>query len=293
MRFLIGIILAGMMRLAAASCAAGPLDILLTNDDGYRAPGVTALLDALKQAGHKVTLVAPAVNYSGSSASFTFGPITVTNPEPGIHAVEASPATAVILGVTGIFTREDPPDIVISGINKGQNLGPVTPISGTVGAAIAALQSIRPPVPAIAVSTQLVQRAAAPDSPANLEHYGHIAAFVVRLVARLQGGCDDSALLPPGVALNINYPPLPPEQIKGVRQAVQGRSPYFDFALERDAQGTYQPQYRDVTPRQDISDADTVAFYEGYITVVPIDGDYTAPRPARDYVTRRLDGLAP
>ena len=293
MRFLIIVALTAAVRGAGASCAPEPLDILLTNDDGYRAPGVTALLGALKQAGHRVTLVAPAVNYSGASTSFTFGPINVTNPEPGVHAVEASPATAVILGVTGIFGRETPPDIVISGINKGQNLGPVTPISGTVGAAVAALQSIRPPVPAIAVSTQLVERAAAPDSPANVVHYENIAAFIVRLVARLQGGCDAGALLPPGVALNINYPPLKPEEIKGIHHAVQGRSPYFDFALIQDAQGVYQPRYEEVTPRQDVDDADTVPFYQGFITIVPIDGDYTAPDPAQEAVRKAIGNTPP
>ena len=86
----------------AADCTAEPLDILLTNDDGFETGGIRALYTALSASGHRVKLIAPNVNFSGSSASLTLSKISVTTDanDANIHAVEGSPATTVLLGVT-------------------------------------------------------------------------------------------------------------------------------------------------------------------------------------------------
>ncbi|MDH4063715.1 MAG: 5'/3'-nucleotidase SurE, partial [Acidobacteriota bacterium] len=106
-------------------------------------PGIRALLDSLRAEGHDVTLVAPATNQSGTSAALTLGVVSVTpDPtDPGIFAVGGTPATSVLLGVTGILGPGRRPDLIVSGTNDGANLGPATVISGTVGATIVALPS--------------------------------------------------------------------------------------------------------------------------------------------------------
>jgi 5'/3'-nucleotidase SurE len=192
--------------------------------------------------------------------------------------VAGSPATTVILGVTGIFGADSPPDLIVSGTNEGANLGPATPISGTVGATIAAIQTLAEPIPAIAVSTNLIAAEEEPDSPANTEHFRQVGDFVARLVERLQrGGCGcGNELLPGGIALNVNYPPLAPEEVKGVKLRVQGQAPFFAISFQPVAPGLFAPGFGPVDPENDVPRSDTKAFNEGYITIVPIDGDYTA-----------------
>jgi len=298
-QLLVGLLVTAWLvpALAAAdsSCAAKPLSILLTNDDGFDKPGIRALRTALGKAGHRVILAGPAVNASGSSASVTFAPIAVTQPEPGVHAIAGSPATAVILAATALFSRDDPPDIVISGINEGANLGPATPISGTVGAAIAAILALEPSPPAIAVSTDRIAKDAA--DPVNIAHFDHVASFVARLVTQLQvRSCQTGWLLPEGMALNVNYPPLEPRQVKGLQVLKQGRKPYFSISYERskDDPNTFLPVMAKRAPKDDSPDADTTAYNQGFITVVPLDGDYTADARARSLLRPlTLERLAP
>jgi 5'-nucleotidase len=128
------------------------LQILVTNDDGYNAPGIAAVSSALaKLPNVKVTVVAPLNNSSGSGGSTTPGKLTITkrktlNGMPA-YAVDGFPADAVRAALTQLHLT---PDLVVSGINAGQNLGPVADLSGTVGAARAAVAR---GIPAIAVSS--------------------------------------------------------------------------------------------------------------------------------------------
>jgi 5'/3'-nucleotidase SurE len=146
---LLALMLATFAQLTSANaCEPEALNILLTNDDGYDSIGIVALHRALQNAGHRVTRVAPNRNYSGSSTSLTLDLIKapqVPNQEfTRIFAVSGSPATSVLLGATALFTADQPAQLVISGINDGANLGPATPTSGTVGAAIAAIKLLNP-----------------------------------------------------------------------------------------------------------------------------------------------------
>lgn len=109
------------------------MQILLSNDDGYFAPGLKKLAQELKKIGH-VTVMAPDHNCSGSSSALTFDrPLTVTEIEPSVYAINGTPADCVHLALTGLLDRD--PDLVISGINGGANLGDDTVYSGTVAAA--------------------------------------------------------------------------------------------------------------------------------------------------------------
>ena len=171
------------------------LEILLSNDDGFDKPGIVALQHALSKAKHRVVLAAPAKNASGSSASITFAPVAVRQVATNTYAISASPATSVVLAVSALYPPGSPPDLVISGINKGANLGPATSISGTVGATTAAIQIIDPPIPAIAISTDPLGPNFSEEE--NTEHLQRISAFIVNLVDRLkQEQCKSSLLLP-------------------------------------------------------------------------------------------------
>ncbi|RLA44011.1 MAG: hypothetical protein DRR06_10760 [Gammaproteobacteria bacterium] len=282
----------------AEQCNEKQLDILLTNDDGYDKPGIQALHRVFKQAGHRVILAAPAKNASGSSASVTFAAVKVTQAEPDVYAIHGSPATTVLLGVSAFFAN-NPPDLVISGINKGANLGPATPVSGTVGATVAAILISQPAIPAIAISTDPFSRDGNSDDEnrkADLEHLDRVAVFVSALVANLQNQhCDGSALLPEKVALNVNYPPVPHNQIKGVRLREQGKAPHFsiNYVASKKDPGSYLPHLKVLPPNFDKDDGDTSAFHQGYITIVPIDADYTANNSTIMKIVPVLQGLKP
>ncbi len=287
----------------AETCDKPALDILLTNDDGFDKPGIQALHRVFKKAGHQVVLVAPEKNASGSSTSVTFAAIKVTQAESDVYAIAGSPATAVLLGASSFFP-DNPPDLVISGINKGANLGPATPVSGTVGATIAAILISEPAIPAIAVSTDpfvLSEKGSEGISEeqknqADLDHLNHIAEFMLTLVAGLQAEhCDGSALLPAKVALNINYPPIPKDQIKGVQLQQQGSAQLFSLAYSptKDDAKLYAPHFEILPPDFDKDNGDTGAFHEGYITVVPIDGNFTADEVTKAKIAPLLLKLKP
>lgn len=309
-------------------CSNSPLDILLTNDDGYDAAGIKALYQSLNAAGHRVTLVAPENNASGSSAALNFGKIqlkkvpaiarenfldTSLSRQPSqarshkqpLHsnhyAVSASPATSVVLAVTALYPENQPPDLLISGINKGANLGPSTPISGTVGATTAALTQLSQAIPAIAISTDPLgpdpynpdPRISGAGSPENLQHLNNIAAFVASLVVELQQyRCATGRLMPTGIALNINYPPLAPSKIPGLLVTEQSKKAYYSISYRAIAEPENQPETKTKPGADkgtqttvfaaafkklnvDASDliSDTGAYHAGYITVVPLTGN--------------------
>ena len=108
--------------------------ILISNDDGYSAPGIRALATAMRRFGY-VTVVAPEFNQSGTSNALTLTrPLQVQEVEPGVFAVNGTPSDSVHLALTGLL--DELPDLVLSGINCGQNMGEDTMYSGTVAAAI-------------------------------------------------------------------------------------------------------------------------------------------------------------
>jgi len=293
---------AGLMLAASTALTAEPvcqppqLNILLTNDDGYDTPGIIALHRALNLAGHRVKRVAPAENQSGSSTSLAFTGVTVAEVADedfkAVYAVRATPATTVVLGATALFSAEEPVDLVVSGINQGANLGPATPISGTVGAVIAALQMLDPPIPGIAISSNLVNDD--PQSEENLQLAARISTFIARLVKVLQTQhCGERHVLPQGLALNINYPPLADSDIKGVRLAAQGQAPYFQLSFRAAEGGLYIPAFGGAEPTEDVANADTTLFNAGYVTIVPIDGDYTAAAAETHRDLKALQALVP
>lgn len=171
------------------------MKLLLSNDDGVYAPGLAALAAAMSQLG-KVTVVAPDRNRSGASNSLTLiNPIRLKTIENGFISVEGTPTDCVHLALTGLLDHE--PDIVVSGINAGANLGDDVLYSGTVAAAV---EGRFLGLPAMAISL----------AGKNFEHY-HTAAIVAKnMVLRLL-----EEPLPAQTILNINVPDVPLCELQG------------------------------------------------------------------------------
>jgi 5'-nucleotidase len=183
-----------------------PFHILVTNDDGVRAPGIVALARALRPTA-RLTIAAPSANQSGKGHSITTSDpifvdtITIADDLPAF-AMETTPASCVKVAIGALMPSK--PDLVVSGINRGYNLGMVTYVSGTVGAAReAALMGI----PAIAASLSVQEG----DYAAGAE----VVRQVVDMVRR-HG-------LEPGTFLNVNIPPGTTAAIRGIQLTRQSR----------------------------------------------------------------------
>ncbi len=173
------------------------MKILISNDDGVYAKGLAALVNALKSIAD-VIVVAPDRNRSGASNSLTLDrPLRARKVDNGFISVEGTPTDCVHVALTGLLDK--PPDMVISGINEGSNLGDDVLYSGTVAAAT---EGRFLGLPAIAVS--LVGD--------RCEHYKTAAQITKQMVEQLKTGV---AQLPRNMLLNVNVPDVPIDRIKG------------------------------------------------------------------------------
>src|SRR3954466_15478913 len=177
--------------------------LLLSNDDGYFAPGLAALAEALSSLG-ELTVVAPERDRSGASNSLTLDrPLTFARAHNGFFYVNGTPTDCVHMAVTGLLDFE--PDIVVSGVNSGSNMGDDTLYSGTVAAAT---EGYLLGIPAVAVS--LVSR--------EFLHYATAARVARDVVERIRRAPFGAPVL-----LNVNVPDVPYEQLKGVEVTRLGR----------------------------------------------------------------------
>lgn len=258
--------------LARQSPAPDRLRILVTNDDGWRGdagadtPYIVALRDALVADGHDVTVVAPATDQSGNSARLTFTqPLTLAAPLPDVFTVSGSPADSVFLGRQVLF-GDAPPDLVVSGINPGGNFSSILNQSGTVGAAVAALQN---GVPSIAVS---LDGSAAQTLPLRATVAEYTTDLIDALVARYPTG----SLLPEGVGLNVNYPAARP--VTGTQITVQDPGLYLGLRYATAGTfgepGVYTLGFGPPTASP-IRGGDWSALRNGRISITPIDADRT------------------
>jgi 5'/3'-nucleotidase SurE len=263
----------------APADAEGGLDILLSNDDGVDAPGLRALHEALRARGHRVSVVAPSAERSGSSVSVTMhGSLRVREVAPGVSAVDGSPADCVRVALTTLL--DETPDLVVSGVNFGQNIGAGTVLSGTVGAAITAAAL---GVPAIAVSQTVDPQ----DLNATTRFFPDAAEFAAALIDALleHGG---RGLMPRFSVLNVNHPPRHRSEVAGVKLTRQGRSTLFELRYEPGEDGELRVGFAPSGGPEPVADADTAALSAGYVTITPLDGNWTA----RDEVFSELRPVA-
>lgn len=274
----------------AALCGSGPLEILLTNDDGADAAGIRALRTQLVAAGHHVTLAAPDHNASGSALSFTWGDVRVTRDpdDPDVYAIAATPATAVALAATALYPPGRRPDLVISGINHGPNSGSLLMLSGTVGGALAGTLLLDPPVPGLAVNAARLHATEPVDSPANRAQLDAVGAHLAKLLGATRGWfCDGGAVTRARTVLNVNYPALPVAELHGVVVTAQGQDTDLRVTFGTTGDGSYRANV-ERRATVDERDSDNHWLSEGYVTVTPVSGAITQESvPSRD-LKRRL-----
>lgn len=271
------------------------LHILLTNDDGHDAPGIQALSRVLRKAGHNVSMVAPSTEQSATGMGVTSRRnLALEQLEENCWHLDGQPADTVLVAVRHIL-ENNPPDLVISGVNFGPNLGTDLHISGTIGAAtIAALLG----VPAIAVSAgiQFEEYNYSPlKFPSTYEVLGPAAEFTCSVVETLQSSQErGDALLPRNLLLNINYPALPRDKIKGVLHPDVSEGYIIKLGYHRCAEtGQIVPSYGlGVDPEQPHKeDGDVRAHLEGYITISAIKPRWNPPVSEAEELRRRLEDL--
>lgn len=189
----------------------GDMRILLSNDDGYQAPGLVCLAAAIKAVA-EIHVVAPDRNRSGASNSLTLeNPIRAHEAQNGFVFVDGTPTDCVHLAITGLLDHE--PDMVIAGINAGANMGDDVLYSGTVAAA---MEGRFLGLPAIAVS--LANSMASGGAGEEFIHFETAAQVVVSLLGRLQ-----SDPLPVDTILNVNVPDVPHASLDGFEVTRLGR----------------------------------------------------------------------
>jgi 5'-nucleotidase len=241
--------------------------ILVTNDDGIYAPGLWALVQELRQIGD-ILVVAPEQDQTGAGTAVSLiQPVRLTKAKPAIpgietYAIKGTPADSVLLALGSV--AKDEIDLVISGINRGANLGYDILISGTVGAA---LQGYFHGLPAIAISVLY-----------RTEARFDVAA---KLGALLAQRISDKAL-PEGLFLNVNLPSLPIEEINGIEVTRLGRLGFKENIKWEHADRAKRGYYRIVRDRPQKSEeqgTDVWAVRKGMISITPLQGNLTGQSP--------------
>ena len=237
--------------------------IIVTNDDGFDAPGILALAQAMRPLG-EVQVCAPAVNQSASGHKITlFQDIAYSRAKVGngipTLAVDGSPADCIMLALLGLV--DDKPDIVVSGINRGENMAQDLTYSGTVAAA---LEAVINGIPAVAFSLARADAGCQDD-------YRVAAQVALPIVsAVLANG------LPPLTILNVNVPPVSRLQdLRGIRLTRQGVRDYRDYLVEVD-DGLVQIGGEPPAANTDELGTDVWAVHRDYVSVTPVHLDMTA-----------------
>ena len=235
------------------------MKILISNDDGYQAAGLVALYEALKDLGH-VEVVAPEQNNSAKSNALTLhSPLYVHQGLNGFRYVNGTPADCVHIALTGLLGYK--PDLVVSGINDGANMGDDTIYSGTVGAA---MEGYLFGIPAIAFS-QVEKGWAHLDAAA-----AKARAMVQQLMVEQPSGASPWLL-------NVNIPSLPIDQIKPLRVTRLGRRHAAERVITQTSpRGQTMYWIGSAGAAKDDSDGtDFHATFEGHLSVTPLQVDLT------------------
>jgi 5'-nucleotidase len=254
-----------------------PMRILLTNDDGIDSPGLHTLREIARQLSDDVWVVAPETNQSGAGHSLSLHePLRMRSIDERAFAVRGTPTDSVIMGVRHVL-KDKPPDLVLSGVNRGANMAEDVTYSGTIaGAFEGTILGIR--------------------SVALSQAFGFSQGKSIRWQTALAHAPDLLRKLlamewMPSCVMNVNFPDREPDEVAGTLVTVQGRrdpgllqieerrdtwgNPYYWLAFERRRSGAAEG-------------TDLAAVYAGYISVTPLFLDLTY-QAMRDRVARALE----
>lgn len=236
------------------------MHILISNDDGYMSPGIEALVEQLSSLAD-TTIVAPIRNRSGASSSLTLDrPLRLTHIKDTIYAVDGTPTDCVHLAITGMLEGHLP-DMVVSGINIGQNLGDDVLYSGTVAAAI---EGRFLGFPSLAFSLVTEGEAKHWDSAA------HIARLIVAQLMKVPMAASN-------IVLNINIPDVPLDEIVGMQATRLGSRHCSEPVIKStDPQGKPIYWVGAAGPEQDAGEGtDFYAVSHNYVSITPMHIDFT------------------
>ena len=237
------------------------MHILVSNDDGYNAPGIVALARVMRRFG-RVTVVAPEFNHSGASNSLTLNkPLSVTQSSDGVYVVSGTPSDCVHLALTGLLSEK--PDLIVSGINCGANMGDDTMYSGTVAAAV---EGYIFGIDSFAFSQ--IDKGWG-ELEAAAETAGTIVERFLHNRKRVEG---EEAVL-----LNVNIPNMPVEALQGVRATRLGRRHQAERMIDQ-----INPRGMPIywlgaagKPRDASEGTDFWATSHGFVSVTPLQIDLT------------------
>jgi 5'-nucleotidase len=235
--------------------------ILVSNDDGVHASGIKALAAALCEIGD-VTIVAPDRERSGASHSLTMDvPLRAHEIRDGAFAVAGTPTDCVLLALKMLMP--EPPDLLVSGINRGANMGDDVTYSGTIAAA---MEATLLGIPSVAVS---LCRCDEGSRDYDFAASAGIARELALMV--LARGLPDWTLL------NVNVPNIPGDEIKGVRVVRQGKQVYEEAVIEKeDPRGrTYYWIGGELSKWENEPDTDFAVVSQGFVSVTPVKLDLT------------------
>lgn len=244
--------------------------IMITNDDGIHAPGLEVAERIANQISDDVWIVAPMAEMSGVGHCISYTkPVRYEKHGPRRFSIDGTPADCVLVGLYDIM-KDTPPDLILSGVNKGNNISENTLYSGTVGATIeGVLHSVR----SIALSQFYGPRNTELDN--TFEAAETYAPALVENLYKNAPWEDD----PYAIFYNVNFPPCPAADVLGSRATVQGRRPGSLFRAEPYTAPNHRKYFWLTGGPQQISSApgsDAHANLEDYISVTPCRADLTA-----------------
>lgn len=234
------------------------MKILITNDDGIDAPGIKALAQELEKE-HEITIIAPDAQRSACGHSITLNrnltikELFINDVNSKAFSIDGTPADCVRIGVEVLFR----PDLVVSGINRGYNLGTDILYSGTVSAAV---ESAFHNIPSIAISTTATE---------DIKIYKITASFLVDILKNIK-----SAQLKSGTVYNINVPNPEKHNIQGIKVCRMGNQIYKNEFIETEANSrSYSSHGKIIDYGSDETDVQYVK--KGFITITPLQCDIT------------------
>lgn len=238
--------------------------ILVTNDDGIHAPGLDACANIARALSDDVWIVAPETDQSGVSHSLSLSdPLRLRQAGERRFAVKGTPTDCVIMAVRHLL-KEHKPDLVLSGVNRGQNVAEDVGYSGTVAGA---MEGTILGIPSIALSQAYGYETRAAPSYDVAEHFG---PQVIRTL--LEEG------IPSGMLVNVNFPNRPVDEVKGISVTAQGRRNQDLLRIDQRADGRGNPYFWIAFEKrifETVNGSDLHALDEGRISVTPLRLDMT------------------